>query len=270
MIEVSHLSKRFPTARKAKADRSAAERRANDPRDGEHFFHAVRDVSFTCAPGQVLGVLGLNGAGKTTTLRMLSTALTPTSGSISIDGVDVVANPLAMQKQIGFLSGSTSLYNRLTVRENVAYFGKLHGMKGKALDARIDEVFSLLDVHPFQDKLAGALSTGMKQRANIARAVVHDPRVLVLDEPTTGLDVVSAKAIVDFITSYRSRKVPVLFSTHHLHEVEHLCDKVVFIHQGTSQFEGTLEQFRSQLASRDLYDVFLHLSREAAAPTAVN
>jgi sodium transport system ATP-binding protein len=201
---------------------------------------------------------------------MLSTALTPTTGSIAIDGVDVVAHPLAMQKQIGFLSGSTSLYNRLTVRENVAYFAKLHGMKGRALDARIDEVFSLLDVHPFQDKLAGALSTGMKQRANIARAVVHEPRVLVLDEPTTGLDVVSAKAIVDFITEYRKRRIPVLFSTHHLHEVEHLCDKVVFIHQGTSQFEGTLEQFRSQLASRDLYDVFLHLSRDAAAPAEAN
>jgi len=265
MIQVSHLSKKFPSARK-----SDGERTATDPRDGEHFFHAVRDVSFTCHPGEVLGVLGLNGAGKTTTLRMLSTALTPSAGSIEIDGVDVVAHPLTMRKQIGFLSGSTSLYQRLTVRENVAYFAKLHGMKGRALESRIDEVFSLLAIHPFQDKLAGALSTGMKQRANIARAVVHEPRVLVLDEPTTGLDVVSAKAIVDFITEYRKRQIPVLFSTHHLHEVEHLCDKVVFIHQGTSQFEGTLEQFRGQLASHDLYDVFLHLSREPDAAGAVN
>lgn len=257
MIEIKNLSKTFRVPGNAVAGRVGA-----DPRNEDNWFHAVRDVSFCCEPGQVLGVLGLNGAGKTTTLRMLSTALSPSSGSIAIDGVDVVAHPLSMRKQIGFLSGTTSLYHRLTVYENVAYFGKLHGMSDKRLAERIDEIFTLLDMHGFRDKRAESLSTGMKQRANIARAVVHEPRVLILDEPTTGLDVLSAKAIVDFIASYKAKNVPVLFSTHHLHEIEHLCDKVVFIHQGTSKFEGSLDQFRSVLGSHDLYEIFLHLSQE--------
>jgi sodium transport system ATP-binding protein len=256
MIEIKNLSKKFRTEKSAAARRGAA-----DPREEANFFHAVRDVSFRCEPGQVLGVLGLNGAGKTTTLRMLSTALTPTSGSIAIDGVDVVANPLSMRKQIGFLSGTTSLNHRLTVYENVAYFGRLHGLSNDRLEQRIDEIFTLLDMHGFSNKRADSLSTGMKQRANIARAVVHEPRVLVLDEPTTGLDVVSAKAIVDFIDSYKQKNVPVLFSTHHLHEIDHLCDRIVFIHQGQARFEGSIDEFRSLLDSRDLYEIFLHLSK---------
>lgn len=257
MLEIKNISKTFRVPSGGTSGQVGS-----DPRNEENFFHAVRDVSFSCEPGQVLGVLGLNGAGKTTTLRMLSTALTPTSGSIAIDGIDVVANPLSMRKQIGFLSGTTSLYHRLTVYENVAYFGKLHGMSGPRLAERIDEIFTLLDMHGFRDKRAESLSTGMKQRANIARAVLHDPRVLILDEPTTGLDVLSAKAIVDFIASYKGRNVPVLFSTHHLHEIEHLCDKVVFIHKGASKFEGSLEQFKSLRESRDLYEIFLQLSQE--------
>ena len=258
MLQVRHLSKSF----RVPANGGNAETGA-DPRSGKNTFHAVRNVSFECDAGQVLGVLGLNGAGKTTTLRMLSTALQPDAGSIAIDGVDVVADPLSMRQKIGFLSGSTNLYRRLTVYENVAYFAGLHGMKGKAMEQRIDEIFTLLDMHSFRDKRADALSTGMKQRANIARAVVHEPRVLILDEPTTGLDVRSAKAIVDFIASYRHRKVPVLFSTHHLHEIEHLCDKVVFIHQGISNFEGSLAEFRALQGSGDLYEVFLQLSGES-------
>lgn len=257
MLKISNLSKSFMLSGKA-----SNERTDSDPRvDGEE-FHAVRDVSFSCNPGQVLGVLGLNGAGKTTTLRMLSTAIKPTSGSIAIDGVDVVANPLAMREQIGFLSGTTSLYHRLTVYENIAYFGKLHGMSEVQIKTRTDELFTILNMNEFRDQRAGTLSTGMKQRANIARAVIHDPRVLILDEPTTGLDVLSAKAIVDFIASYKGKNVPVLFSTHHLHEIEHLCDKVVFIHQGLSKFEGDLFQFKSLRPSQDLYDVFLYLSGE--------
>ena len=226
-------------------------------REDGHWFNAVRDVSFSCGAGQVLGLLGPNGAGKTTSLRMLSTALQPTSGKIMINGDDVIAEPLSMRKRIGFLSGSTSLYHRLTVKENVQYFGRLHGMSENVLEQEIKKIFELLDIHSFANKRADSLSTGMKQRANIARTVIHRPEVIVLDEPTTGLDVISAKTILEFIESYKGSDVPVIFSTHHLHEVEKLCDRVVLINEGTTQFNGSLDEFKSLSSSRNLYDVFV-------------
>lgn len=259
MIEVQNLAKSFRFDKVALKERKKKSSSEVDPREDDREFHAVREVSFKCEPGKVLGLLGPNGAGKTTTLRMLSTALTPTSGSIVIDGQDVVDKPLLMRKQIGFLSGKTSLYRRLTVRENVRYFGKLHGMSGQSLEDKIDEVFTLLDIHSFQDKKAEDLSTGMGQRANIARTVIHSPKVLILDEPTTGLDVISAKTIVDFIDSYRGSDVSVIFSTHHLHEVESVCDQVTLIDKGITQFSGTVEEFRQKGEGHDLYSSFLSL-----------
>lgn len=259
MLEVKNLKKRFRLDNKMLRENKKKSLEHIDKREQGHWFNAVQSVSFSCGPGQVLGLLGPNGAGKTTSLRMLSTALQPTSGEIVINGEDVIAKPLVMRKRIGFLSGTTSLYHRLTVRENVRYFGKLHGMKDTLLDAEIERVFSLLDIHAFADKKADSLSTGMKQRANIARAVIHQPEVIVLDEPTTGLDVISAKAILAFVNSYKGTHVPVIFSTHHLHEVEKLCDRVVLINGGVTQFAGTLEAFRSVDEKGSLYDVFIRL-----------
>ncbi|TQV86593.1 ABC transporter ATP-binding protein [Aliikangiella coralliicola] len=262
MLEVKNLMKRFRLDNKTIKENKKKSKEMLDRREQGHWFNAVVDVSFSCESGEVLGLLGPNGAGKTTSLRMLSTALQPTSGQIVINGDDVVADPLAMRKRIGFLSGTTSLYHRLTVRENVQYFGRLHGMNEDLLETEIKKVFDLLDIHSFADKKADSLSTGMKQRANIARTVIHQPEVIVLDEPTTGLDVISAKTILDFIESYKGSDVPVVFSTHHLHEVEKLCDRVVLINEGTTQFNGTLDDFRRVSGTGNLYDVFVKLVDE--------
>lgn len=261
MIAVNNLKKRFRLDNKTLKENRKKDPSTLDPREEGHWFNAVNDVSFSCEKGKVLGLLGPNGAGKTTSLRMLSTALQPTSGQIIINDQDVVADPLVMRKRIGFLSGTTSLYHRLTVRENVKYFGRLHGMSEELLDKQCEKIFDLLDINSFADKKADSLSTGMKQRANIARTVIHDPEVIVLDEPTTGLDVISAKTILDFIESYKNSEVPVIFSTHHLHEVERLCDTVVMIDEGETKFSGTLDEFKGLAPSGDLYDVFVNLVR---------
>ena len=254
MLEVSGLKKRFKVDSNTQANKGI-----RDVREDGRWFNAVNGVSFHCEPGQVLGLLGPNGAGKTTFLRMLSTALRADSGSICIGGEDVIADPLVMRRKLGFLSGSTGLYRRLTVRENVEYFGRLHAMSQSELTSEIERIFDLLDIHPFANKRADDLSTGMKQRANIARAVIHKPEVLILDEPTTGLDVMSAKTILNFIESYRGSQIPVVFSTHHLHEVERLCDRVTLIDQGETRFDGSLSDFETLDPSGDLYEVFVGL-----------
>lgn len=259
MLEVKNLKKRFRLDNKTIKENKKKPKSSLDVREEGHWFNAVQDVSFQCDSGEVLGLLGPNGAGKTTSLRMLSTALQPTQGQIVINGDDVIAQPLAMRKRIGFLSGTTSLYHRLTVRENVQYFGRLHGMDEDLLEAETKAVFDLLDIHSFADKKADSLSTGMKQRANIARTVIHRPEVIVLDEPTTGLDVISAKTIMDFIDSYRGGEVPIIFSTHHLHEVEKLCDRVVLINDGITQFSGSLDEFKAHSPDGNLYDVFVSM-----------
>lgn len=260
MIELKNLAKTF--AYDKKEAKARLKKSVKDPREGEGVFHAVKDVSFNVEPGKVLGLLGPNGAGKTTTLRMLSTALQPTSGQILIDGKDVTKDPIYATKQIGFLSGKTGLYHRLTVQENVEYFGRMHGLSNKDLAERVDQIFTMLDMHSFAGKRADDLSTGMSQRASIARAVIHNPKVLVFDEPTTGLDVISAKTVLDFIESYRGSEMSVIFSTHHLHEVEQLCDQVCLIDLGVSKFFGTTDEFAKISESGDLYSSFLKLVEE--------
>jgi len=252
MIEVKGLAKRFRLpSHKGKPPQ------LRDPRDHDGWFHAVRDVSFRCAPGEVLGLLGPNGAGKTTTLRLLSTALKPDAGSVIANGVDLLQDPLAARRHIGFLSGTTGLYGRLTARENVEYFGRLHGMSAAHLKRRCDELFELLQMQDYGSKRADQLSTGMKQKCAIARTVVHEPQLVILDEPTTGLDVMSAKILLDFIASYKALRIPLIFSTHHLHEVEKLCDRVCIINHGMTAFHGTVDELRHLGGSADLYDAFV-------------
>ena len=259
MIEVNGLAKRFATP-------SHKERRAQqrDVREHDGWFHAVRDVSFQCAPGEVLGLLGPNGAGKTTTLRILSTALRPDAGSATINGLDILAEPLEARKRIGFLSGSTGLYGRLSARENVEYFGRLHGMAPERLKQRCDTLFDQLQMHEFGHKRADQLSTGMRQKCAIARTVIHEPQIVILDEPTTGLDVMSAKILLDFIASYKALGIPLIFSTHHLHEVEKLCDRVCIINHGKAAFNGSVDQLRHLGGSDDLYDAFVRVINEEA------
>ena len=259
MIEVNHLAKRFRAP-----GPQGKQNAGRDPRAHDGWFHAVRDVSFHCAPGEVLGLLGPNGAGKTTTLRLLSTALKADAGSATVYGIDIVKDPLAARRAIGFLSGTTGLYGRLTVRENIEYFGRLHGMDEPLLARRCEELLSLLQMTDYAGRRADQLSSGMRQKCAIARTVVHQPRIVILDEPTTGLDVMSAKILLDFIAGYKALGVPLIFSTHHLHEVEKLCDRVCVINHGNSVFHGSVADLRTLGGGGDLYDAFVGLIQREA------
>jgi sodium transport system ATP-binding protein len=245
MIEVIGLNKLFPLARHKPAAGA-------DAREGKRGFEAVRDVSFHCARGEVLGLLGPNGAGKTTTLRMLSTAIAPTRGRIKIDAIDLVAQPMLARRSFGFLSGATGLYGRLTVRENLQYFGRAHGLQRLLIEQRIAELLKRFDIESYADRRADSLSAGMKQRAAIARTVMHAPDILILDEPTTGLDILGAQIVADFINDCRARNVAVVFSTHHLHEIEALCDRVCVIDRGRSVFEDSVARLREAGGGADL------------------
>ncbi len=254
MIEVDGLSKSF-----RRHKRKGRSRRQKEAHEGGKWFYAVRDVSFRAETGSILGLLGPNGAGKTTLLRMLSTALKPSAGTARFDGVDVVESPLEVRKRIGFLSDNTGLYGRLTAREMIEYFGKLHGLKQAKINERMDELFSLLEMTTFADKRNDSLSSGMKQKVSIARTLIHDPEVIMFDEPTTGLDVAAAEAILKFIESCKAKGKTVIFCTHHMHEVDRLCDFVVVLHKGRLCFEGSIEQMRSDTGQTHLDKAFLTL-----------
>jgi sodium transport system ATP-binding protein len=226
---------------------------------------ALDRVNFTCRAGEVYGLLGPNGAGKTTTLRILSTALKPTSGSATVDGVDVVQNPGEVRRRIGFLSGTTGIYGRLTAREMVQYFGRLYGMEENAINARTDEIFSMLDMHEFAKRRGDKLSTGMKQKVNIARTIVHHPNVVVFDEPTSGLDVITSRAIIELIDQCRREGKGVLFSTHIMAEAEKLCDRIGILHKGKIYAEGTKDEILAKAGKGDLEEAFLALIGEEVA-----
>ncbi len=252
MIEIKQLAKKFVIENPKKL----SEQEKKDPRLKGRFFHSVQDVSFNCAKGKVLGLLGPNGAGKTTTLRMLSTALKPDAGSIVIGGDNVLSKPLIARQKIGFLSGTTGLYGRLTGRENIEYFAQLHGMHKKQIAQRIDELADLLDMYSFLDRRSETFSTGMKQKTAIARAVVHGPQLVILDEPTTGLDIIATQTVLTFIRGLKAQGTPVIFSTHHLDEVEELCDKVTVIDNGRTMFDGDIHSFKA-LAPGSLHQSFM-------------
>lgn len=226
---------------------------------------AVDGVDFSCRAGEVFGLLGLNGAGKTTTLRMLSTALSPTSGTAMVAGHDVREAPRKVRESIGFLSGTTGLYHRLTAREMISYFAELHGLRGAELKARVDSVLRFFEIDRYADKRCEKLSTGMKQKVNIARTVAHDPPVLILDEPTAGLDVLAATTTLEFVRQYRDEGNCVLFSTHIMSEAEKLCDRISIIHEGTLRATGTLEELRTRTGLHYLEDIFRQVVTEEAA-----
>jgi sodium transport system ATP-binding protein len=238
MIEVRNLSKRF-----------------RDKKRGE--IRAVDDVSFRCQPGQVYGLLGANGAGKTTTLRILATILEPTDGTALICGFDIVEQPEKVRANVGFLSTATALYPRLTARELVQYFGRLNGLDNSILNKRVDAIFDRLDMNGFRDRRCDKLSTGMKQKTSIARTLVHDPPVMIFDEPTLGLDIMTARTITAFIRECRDLGKTVIFSTHIMSEVEKLCDVIGIIQDGKLLAEGTLAQLREKYHQQDLEEIFV-------------
>jgi sodium transport system ATP-binding protein len=218
---------------------------------------AVDDVSFSCRPGEIYGLLGANGAGKTTTLRMLATILAPSEGTAVVAGYDVIKDPQTVRSRVGFLSTATALYGRLSAQEMVEYFGRLHGLDEPTLRGRIDEIFTRLEMNDFRDRRCDKLSTGMKQKVSIARTLVHDPSVMIFDEPTLGLDVIAARTIALFIRECRDKGKTVVFSTHVMSEVEKLCDHIGIIHGGKLLVEGTLPELRARFGVQDLEDLFV-------------
>lgn len=230
-------------------------RHFQDPKRGT--VKAVDDVSFEARPGTVLGVLGANGAGKTTLLRTLATILPPTSGTAVIAGRDIVREPEAVRGAIGFLSATTSVYGRLTVLETLQYFGRLYGLEERFLQVRIESVTSSFGLDSFLGTLGDRLSTGQKQRANIARAVIHDPGVVFLDEPTAGLDVVAAQGVLEFIEECRDDGKTVLVSSHVMSEIKRLCDEIVVIHDGTVRAASTPASLVADSGAPSLEAAFL-------------
>ena len=222
---------------------------------------AVDGISFDCAGGEIVGLLGPNGAGKTTTLRILATILQPSEGSASVAGHDVVADPDGVRRALGYVSASTGVYERLSARETLQYYGRLHGMGEEAIARRVEEVLTFLEMHDFADRLAGRLSSGQRQKVSLARAIVHDPPVLILDEPTANLDVIVARNVIQFVERARASGRAILLSTHIFSEAERLCDRVVIVHQGRVLASGTQADLRATTSTKNLEDAFFKLVR---------
>jgi sodium transport system ATP-binding protein len=218
---------------------------------------AVDGVGLTVSAGEVVGLLGPNGAGKTTTLRMLAGILTPDAGCVRVGGLDIHDRPLDAKRRLGFLSGDTQLYQRLTTREVLRYFGRLYGMSDPSIAARAARLIDELEMADFADRPCGTLSSGQKQRANIARAFLHEPDLLILDEPTVALDVISGQFIVESIRRERDAGRAVLFSTHIMSEAEYLCDRILLLHRGRIIDEGVLDDLLARSGCRNLTDAFL-------------
>jgi sodium transport system ATP-binding protein len=222
-------------------------------------FVALDHVSFDALPGQVYGLLGPNGAGKTTALRILSTLLRPTGGSATVNGYDVVTQPSQVRRQMGFMSASTAVYDRMTAWEMVEYFGGLYGIERDALRGRMETLFTRLQINEFRDVLGSKMSTGMRQKVSIARAIVHDPPILIFDEATSGLDVLVARALLKTVAELRDAGKCIVFSTHIMREAEKLCDRIAIIHRGKILVEGTLEELRDLHSQHDLEELFFQL-----------
>ena len=240
MISVRHLTKQFA-----------------DLRTGA--FTALNDVSFDVQPGEILGLLGPNGAGKTTCLRILSTVLRPTSGTACVAGYDVSTHPEQVRSQIGFLSNNTGIYDRMTAGEMVEHFGRLYGIPEKELQSRINMLFDRLQMNNVRDVLGSKMSTGMKQKVSIARAIIHDPPVLIFDEPTTGLDVLVARKVIDEVKSLRDQGKCIIYSTHIMREVEKLCHRIAIIYRGKILAIGTVEELAETHHERDMEELFFKL-----------
>ncbi|HPD29829.1 MAG TPA: ATP-binding cassette domain-containing protein [Phycisphaerae bacterium] len=248
LLEVLELTKEFPTP-------------IGPPK------RAVDHLSFHVNAGEIYGLLGPNGAGKTTTLRIVSGLMRPTAGRAIVNGVDVTIDPSSVRGFIGFLTAGTGLYHRLTAREILVYFAELNGLERGLITRRVDQLIDWLGMADFAELRCGALSTGQKQRTNIARALIADPPVLVMDEPTLGLDVLTNRLILDFIRHERELGKAILLSTHHLDEAEALCDRIGLLHEGRLIAEGNLQTLREMAGCRRLTDVFLRLVGQAMAPT---
>lgn len=222
-------------------------------------FRALRGISFEAREGEIFALLGPNGAGKTTALRILSTILSPTSGTVRINGLDVVASPAEVRRQIGFVSVNTAVYDRMTAWEMVDFFGRLHDLAAETLRERMEALFDSLQMNDFRDVLGAKLSTGMKQKVSIARALVHDPPALIFDEATSGLDVLAARSLIDIIRGIGASGKCVVFSSHVMREVERVADRVAIMHRGAILAEGTRTELIDRYGQPDLEELFFDL-----------
>jgi len=218
--------------------------------------HAASDVSFECHAGEIFGLLGPNGAGKTTTLRMLATILTPTAGHATVAGFDVGTQPGAVREKIGFLATETGLYDRLTARETLRFFGRINQLSDEEIRTRSEEIFDTLSMTELADRRVGTFSTGEKQKLSLARSILHDPPVLILDEPTFGLDVMSARTVVRTIELFREQGRTILLSTHIMTIAEKLCDRIGILYKGTICAIGSLAELKAQYGGEDLEEAF--------------
>lgn len=223
---------------------------------------AVDGVSFSIKPGEIFGLLGPNGAGKTTTLRMLSTILQPTAGDAKVNGCSILKEPEQVRKQLGVLSETTGLYDRLTAEENVRYFARLRQMPEEQINQRMQELFPKLGIDKYKDQRAGKLSKGMKQKVAIAIAIIHDPPVMIFDEPTAGLDVISAREVRRFLEGYRRSDKCILFSTHLMFEAQRLCDRIGIINAGKIVAIGTFSELQQRSGQKELEEIFVKLIEE--------
>lgn len=244
MVEVDQLTKSYP-----------------DLQAGQ--FVALDHVSFTVHPGEIFGLLGPNGAGKTTALRILSTVLQPTSGVAKVNGFDVSTHPYEVRHSIGFVSNNTAIYDRMTAWEMVEYFGKLYGIPTDQLHQRMELLFSELQMNEIRDIAGARMSTGMKQKVSIARAIVHDPPVLIFDEASLGLDVLVARALLDIISELRANGKCIIYSTHIMREVERLCDQVAILYRGRILASGTLGELEEQYGEPDFEELFFKLLQDS-------
>jgi sodium transport system ATP-binding protein len=251
MIRVEHLSKHFSAGGLRLIGRARPPHRAVD------------DVSFECRPGRIFCLLGPNGAGKTTTMRLIATMLRPTSGHVVVDGVDAVKHPNEARRRLGFLTGATALYDRLTPDEIVDYYGQLHGVPQDALDSRREHYYDLLDMHAYRRSRVGKLSTGMKQKVSIVRAMIHDPQVVIFDEVTSGLDVIGARSIIELVRRCREDGKTVIFSTHRMDEVSLLADDLGVMMHGRLQFSGSFDSFVRNRNAQTVEDEFIRLVEAA-------
>ena len=240
MIHVEELSKQFTDLRRGGVT-------------------ALDAVSFDVHPGEIFGLLGPNGAGKTTCLRILSTVLRPTGGKATVAGFDVETQPEKVRAHIGFMSGNTGIYDRMTACEMVEYFGRLYGLEEEALQRRLDEIFTMLQMNDIRDLLGSKMSTGMKQKVSIARTIIHDPPVLIFDEPTSGLDVLVARAVLKAIEFLREQGKCIIFSTHIMREVEKLCDRIAVIHRGRILAIGSVADLEDEYNEPDMEELFFDL-----------
>jgi sodium transport system ATP-binding protein len=221
--------------------------------------HAVRDVTFDAPNGAITGLLGPNGAGKTTLLRMIATLVVPDAGQAQVDGLDAVADRYAVRARIGVLSDARGLYARLTARENVRYYGALHGLSGAPLEERTDALFATLGLSPIADRRVAGFSQGERMKVAIARALVHDPHTILLDEPTNGLDIMSVRMLRTELRALRAQGKCLLFSSHVMQEVAALCDRIVVLSQGRVVAEGTASELIARAGTSGLEDAFVAL-----------